>query len=136
MLGVVLRHIGRPRVRSSRLPLTGVLGLGWSTAPGLKLAAEVLAADRLDASGYDLAYRAGVHVSTGRRLPISAIVAFQLDKDFELGAWSVGISVGGDRRAVAMGTVRRIDGASNLNLISVTGVALNRNGLGGGTQQR
>lgn len=126
-LGVVVRHIGRPSVRADRLPVTGVVGLGW-TAPGrrFQLATEILAAERLARSGYDMSYRAGANLSLGRELPFAAIVAFQFDKDFDVRSWSVGLTVGGDRRAVAIGTISRTDGSSDVDLLSLTGVALNR----------
>ncbi len=128
-LGVVLRNIGKPDVRGVELPFTGVVGLGW-TGPGglLTVAGELIAADRFQESGYDLGYRAGAKISLGAQLPVSAALAIQLDDDFDVGMFTLGVSVGLDRRLVAMGSARRLDGTTDLDAISLTGVALNRTG--------
>ena len=126
-LGLVVRNVGQPRVRGVRLPVTGVGAIGWTSSGSvLAITGEALAQNRFSESGYDIHYRAGVRLSIGGSIPIAAMAAVALASDLDVDRWSLGIAVGGDRRAVMVGTV--VPGAEtpNLNLLSLTGLAVNR----------
>jgi len=124
---VVMRDIGQPWVRGVKLPATGVLGLAWSAPEkALQLAGELLAQNRVSGTtGVDMSYRAGARITTPKPIPIAAIAAINLDSDFHMDRFFIGLAVGGNRRVVLGGTF--LSGASSgLDVGSITGVASNR----------
>lgn len=123
---VVVRNIGQPVIRSVKIPVTGVAGLGWSAAKGaVQLAGEVLAQDRVDASGLDVSYRVGARFATPSPIPIAALLAVSLASDVAVDRWFLGLAVGGSRRAIVGGTF--LSGqSSGLDVVSVTALATNR----------
>ena len=125
-LGVVLRNIGQPQIRSDTLPLTGVAGLGWTVFGGaLVLTGETLAQIRPSESGYTMNYRAGAQLSVGRPIPIAGLTAVYLDSDLGVMMWSFGLTVGGRRRGVLVGGVSPNDPSVRLETLSLTGIATN-----------
>ena len=125
-LGVVLRNIGQPQVRSDTLPLTGVASLGWTVLGGaLVLSGETLAQNRPSESGYTMHYRAGAQISVGRAVPISGLTAVHLNEDLGVTLWSFGLTVGRLRRAILVGGVSTNDPSVRLETLSVAGIATN-----------
>ncbi len=125
-LGVVLRNIGQPQIRSDTLPLTGVVGVGWTILGGaLVLTGETLAQNRLSESGYAMNYRAGAQLSVGRAIPITGLTAVHLDSDLGVTMWSFGLSVGRGRRGVLVGGVSTNDPSAHLGTLSLAGIATN-----------
>jgi hypothetical protein len=123
---LVVRNIGQPVIRSVKMPVTGVAGLGWSAAGGgVLVAGEFIVQDRIEVSGVDLSYRAGARFSIRRPIPLAAIVAVDLGSDVDLDRWFLGLAVGGSRRAVLGGTF--LSGQdSGLDIVNVTALAINR----------
>jgi hypothetical protein len=106
------------------LPFTAVLGANLAVVPRVVLAqAEVVAADRPNASGYDLAYRGGLQLGFGRRLPVSAFGSVDFDSDFSAVLWMVGLSIGGNDTATLGFSGRAVENNTRLDRVSVTGVA-------------
>jgi hypothetical protein len=125
-LGVVLRNIGEPQIRSDTLPLTGVASLGWTVLGGaLVLTGETLAQSRLDESGYTMNYRAGAQLSLGRALPIAGLTAVHLNSDLGVAMWFFGLSVGRNRRGVLVAGVSPNDPSVRLETLSLAAVATN-----------
>lgn len=123
-VGLVLRNIGRPTPRSERQPLVGVLGANLSVIPAhAELQFEVLAAERLVTSGYDMSYRGGLRISTAGKLPFSVLGVLDLDSDFGPVAWAVGLVIGGRDSGTALASGPAGSGATRLQRASLTGVA-------------
>jgi len=123
-LGVVLRNIGRPVLRDSVAPLVGVVSLAVHPLPDhLWIAGEVLASERLESSGYEMSYRAGLQASTGGALPFSLISALDLGSDFRVNQLVLGLAVGGQDQGVALGSGGVRSPRDRLERLSVTGVA-------------
>lgn len=124
-LGLVVRNIGRPTPRLEKAPVTGVLGANLAFVPGhAALQLEAAAAERIEASGYDLGYRAGIVLATGGALPFSLLTSLELDGDFELSSWVLGLVVGGKDSGslIASGpTGPGVD--TRLQRLSLTGIA-------------
>jgi len=127
-IGLAVTNIGQPRLRGLALPAVGVGSVTWRALGGvIQISGEMAAANRLESSGYDLAYRGGARLTVPAPLPIAAFTAFDVDGDFDLARWSVGIAVGGDRRAILVGTgLAGIPSRRNLDLFSVSALARNR----------
>ena len=125
-LGLVLRNIGQPQVRTDTLPLTGVMSLGWTVFRGaVVLTGETLAQNRLAGSGYDMHYRAGARLSLGRALPIAGLTAVHLDSRLGVLMWSVGISVGRNGRGVLIAGLTPGGRSARLETVSLMGMATN-----------
>lgn len=123
-LGAVARNIGRPTPRDVPSPLTGVLGANLAVIPRhVFLQAEVVAADRVNAGGYDLLYRGGALFSLGRRLPISAFGSVDLNNGFDAQVWFLGLSFGRQDSAALGFSGLAGSGNTRLDRMSVTGVA-------------
>jgi hypothetical protein len=124
-LGLVVRNIGRPMPRLEKSPVTGVLGANLTFVPQhAALQLEAAAAERLEASGYDLGYRAGIILASGGSLPFSLLTSLELDSDFKLNSWVLGVVIGGKDSGslIASGpTGSGVD--TRLQRLSVTGVA-------------
>lgn len=127
-VAAVLRHIGRPVVRDEKLPLVGVLGLGWIALPRmLELAGEVHFTEDLLGSAWDAMYRAGAHVSTRSDFPIGAVAAVDLGSSLAIDRFSFGVVVGGADRAVLLSSAAVPNGGSTrFDRFSLTGVASRR----------
>ncbi len=123
-LALVARNIGRPTPRYVRLPVTGVFGANLRVVPGhADVQLEVLAAERLEASGYDMAYRGGLILSTGGKLPISFLGTLDVDSDFGLRRWALGLTIGGQDSGTALASGPAGSGATRFQRMSLTGVA-------------
>jgi len=123
---LVVRNVGQPVVRSVKLPLTGLAGLGCSVAGGaVQLAGEVLAQKRVATSGADMSYRVGARFATPTRIPVAALLAVGLGSDVTVDRWFLGLALGGSRRAIVGGTFLSGE-ASGLDAVSVTALATNR----------
>jgi hypothetical protein len=129
-LGAVLLNLGRPRVGSvaafspaaPKSPVTIGLGAGWSILPAiLEIAGEAKVAERVGRSGYDVSYRLGTSLNANTRLPVGAFAAFDLESDFVVDRWALGISVGGPYRAILVSSGA---GSASVNRVSLTGIAL------------
>jgi hypothetical protein len=128
-LGVVLRNIGRPRVRAANTPLVGVGSASLDLKPGMAvLLAEARATERLVTSGWDLSYHAGARLSLGLKLPFTALGLVDLDDGFHASRWTLGISVGGLVQGVVVGSVVP-GGSPDFRQLSLT--ALSRRPIGG-----
>lgn len=126
-VAAVARHLGRPRVRTSQLPLTGLAGLSWVPVPShLQLAAETIVSERLATSGADVRYRAGLRLSTSGRLPLGVITAFDLGSNLGIDRWNVGIVIGGNDKLVLLGSGFEGPDGQRLQTLSATGVASRR----------
>lgn len=129
VLAGVVRHVGRPVVRTIPLPVTGALGASWTPMPThLQLAGEAIATERAGAAttGYDLSYRAGGRLSTRGRIPVGVLTALDLGSNFRIDRWAVGVVLGGSDQVVAVGSVAPLVGRQHLYAASVTGVASRR----------
>lgn len=123
-LGIVVRNIGRPDLRDSRAPLTGAVSLALRAVPRhALLAAEVIAAERFSASGYDVSYRGGMQLSVGGRLPITLITAVDLGARFAVDRWVIGFAVGGPDRVTALASGGFRSPNDRLDRVSLSGVA-------------
>lgn len=128
-VGAVVRHVGRPTVRTIRMPVTGVAGASWTPVPThVQLAGEVLATEKAPGEdGFDVTYRAGGRISTRGRLPMGVIAAFDLGSNLRIDRWTVGIALGGKDQVVAVGSVvPLVGGTQHLRALSVAGVATRR----------
>ncbi|HEX9729253.1 MAG TPA: hypothetical protein VGA37_12175 [Gemmatimonadales bacterium] len=121
-IGTVMRHILRPVVRQTPIPVTGTAGLHWQVGAGLGLDAEATAADRFAGSGFDMSYRAGVQFGGGR-LPALLLANVDLDSDLGIGRFVAGLAVGGADRGVLIGDMVRTAGTTRLSAISLAGIA-------------
>ncbi|KPK09428.1 MAG: hypothetical protein AMS20_00465 [Gemmatimonas sp. SG8_28] len=123
-LGIVLRNIGRPTPRAERQPLVGVLAANLSVIPShADLQVEVLAAERLAGSGYDMSYRGGVRLSTSGKIPLAVLGVLDVDSDFGLVTWAVGLTIGGRDSGTALASGPAGSGRTRLQRASLTGVA-------------
>ena len=125
-VALVVRNLGAPTVRADTLYLTGVAAVSWGILGGaLSLDGEAVAADRAAAAGYDMAYRTGVRLSVGKRVPVAGFANVTLGPRLAPDVWCFGLAVGGDRRGIVVTTLE--PGASTeLESLSLTGLALNR----------
>lgn len=123
-LGIVLRNIGRPTPRAVQQPLTGVFAANLALIPTYAdVQVELLAAERLATSGYDMSYRGGVRFSTGGRLPLGVLGVIDLNSDFDVVTWSVGLTIGGRDSGTALASGPAGSGGTRLQRTSLTGVA-------------
>lgn len=121
-LGAVIRHIGRPVVRTVELPVTLGLGGGWYPIPSvLEIAGETSIAERTGRSGYDVTYRVGANAVARTRVPVGAFAAFELGGDGSLDRWALGMQVGGPYRGVLTASGA---GSATVNRVSLTGLAI------------
>lgn len=126
-VGAVVRHLRRPQVRESQLPVTGVAGISWvAVATHLQLAGEVIVAERLIGSGADVTYRGGLRVSTSGSVPIGAIAALDLGSNARVDRWNVGIAIGGKDQLVLLGSGFKGPGGQRLQTLSASGLASRR----------
>lgn len=121
-LGAVIRHVGRPVVRTVELPLTFALGGGWYPIPSvLEIAGETSFAERSGVSGYDVTYRLGANVvARTSRVPVGAFAAFELGGEGS-DRWALGIQVGGLYRGLLAVSGA---GSASVNRMSLTGLAI------------
>jgi hypothetical protein len=124
-LGLVVRNIGRPTPRLDKAPIMGVLGATVTVVPEhAAVQLETVAAERIGASGVEMGYRGGILLSTGGRFPLSLTTALELDRDFKVSSWVLGIVVGGRDSGTALGSGPTGSGTeTRLDRLSLTGVA-------------
>ena len=123
-LGIVVRNIGRPDLRDSRAPITGAVSLALRAIPQhVLVAGEVLAAERLLDSGYEVSYRAGMQLSTGGRRPFTLITAVDLGRGLAFDRWLVGVAVGGPDRVAALASGGFQSPNDRLDRVSLGGVS-------------
>ena len=123
-LGIVVRNIGRPDLRDSRAPITGAVSLALRAIPQhVLVAGEVLAAERLLESGYEVSYRAGMQLSTGGRRPFTLITAVDLGRGLAFDRWLVGVAVGGPDRVAALASGGFESPNDRLDRVSLSGVS-------------
>lgn len=129
-LAGVVRHIGRPRVRATQLPLVGVAGVAWDAVPAhVQVGGEAHITERplADTTSVGLSYRVGVRVATRGRLPLGLVSAFNLGSNFRIDRWTLGIAVGAADQLIATATaVPLVGGSQHVEALSVTGVASRR----------
>lgn len=125
-VGLGLRHIGRPEVRSTQLPVTAVGGVQLTTSL-IQVSLETQAAERLapGESGFDFAHRAGVQVALMNRLPVMAIGAVDLSSELHIDRLNIGIAIGGVRRVTTIGSAVTRDNAPVFEHFSATFLATN-----------
>jgi hypothetical protein len=124
--GAVIRNIGQPQLRNDILPITGVAGVGWTLLPRLLVVTgEAIAANRLEESGYDMAYRAGAQITFGRTLPVAGMTAVTLDENFGVTTWWLGVSLGALRQGVLVAALAPDDPSMRFESVSVAGIARN-----------
>ncbi len=122
---VVLRNIGQPLIRTEQIPFTGVAGVSWTGLTShVDLMGELVGANRIGRSGYDISYRTGARIQLGRPIPIMALAAIDFASDLGIDRLTIGISIGGNRKVLLAGTVVPTAGAADFNQLSVTGVAV------------
>jgi hypothetical protein len=128
--GAVVRNIGRPALQfaAGEEPIEGVIALSWLVLPSrLLVAAEGHAVERLAESGFDLAYRGGMHLSIGGPLGLGAVAAVDLGGNFLIDAWTVGLAVGGvDRVLGLVSGIPTTGGSAHLERFSLSGIASRR----------
>lgn len=125
-LGAALQHIGKPTVRGVAIPLTTVGGAHWSTLGG-RLAilgqSQITDLSGDGDSGLDVTYRGGVQLAIGSQVPIVLLTALDLGTNVRIDRWHVGVRVGGSRQATAVGTLVSRNETTQLERLSLTGVA-------------
>jgi hypothetical protein len=127
-LGAALQHIGKPIVRDVAIPLTTVAGAQWSTLNGrLAVLGQAHIADlpgELD-SGLDVTYRGGVQLAIGSQVPVVLFTALDLGTNVGIDRWHVGVRVGSNRQATAVGTLVSRNETPQLERLSLSAVASN-----------
>jgi hypothetical protein len=128
--GVVVRNIGRPTLQfqAAQEPIEGVVALGWLAIPSrLRVAAEGHAAERIQETGVDLSYRAGMHLNIGGPVRLGVVTALDLGSNMKIDAWTVGLAVGGPDRVLGLVTgIPTSGGSAHLGRFSLSGVASRR----------
>ena len=127
-LAAVVRDIGKPILRDSTVHPRGlVAATGYLLQGQATLSGEVIATERPALqTGYDVRYRAGGSLKSGGRLPVGAIVSFDLANNLKVDRWSVGLSIGGADQFIGTTSVLAGGGSSALERLAVTGVATRR----------
>jgi hypothetical protein len=124
-IGLVVRDIGRPIVRTTKQPVSATGGVALRLAGGrLGLQADAIGTERMVTSGYDVRYRAGALVLLPARAPISIVTAFDLANNLHVNRWSLGFGIGFRAQILAVGSALPETGSSvQLQSFNVTGVA-------------
>lgn len=126
-LGGVVRNLGRPVTRLAPDPLEGVLGIAWSPLPRqLALSGDIVIREH-DAVGQGggLAFQGGLYLSTGGRVPITLLGAVAGDDTPALRRFVVGLALGGEDRALAVGSwTDRSSGDWGIGRLSLAGLAV------------
>jgi hypothetical protein len=122
-IALAAENIGQPTVRDSALRFAGVLAAGWSPLGDMaQLAVEARTTDVAPGS-WLMAYRAGLRVGTSGRIPFAAYGVLDLDDDLSVLRLVAGLSVGGNYQGVLMGSGARRAGSTQIETVSLTGVA-------------
>jgi hypothetical protein len=122
----VVRDLGHPILHGVRQPVVGVAGATWSLGHAAAISAEVLAAERLAASGYDVSYRAGIMVRTPEPWPLALHALADVGSDGTVHGWAVAVILGGlDRVGVVAGATPS-NGLEAPQQFSAVGVATRR----------
>jgi hypothetical protein len=127
-VGAVVQNIGRPTVNGVEQPVTGVGGFSWRLAGGrLGIQGDAFLSERLQQSGLDRRYRAGADLILPGRQSLAFLTAVDLENNLHVSRWSVGLSIGFQAQAVAVGTALPNQGTSaRLQAFSLAGVARGR----------
>ncbi len=123
-LGLAVRHVGRPTVRGTDLPVTTV-GAAQMTLSVIQLIWETAAAERLepDESGFNVTHRAGVRLALWKQLPVMLIGAVDLGSNVRIDGLNLGFSIGGARQLTSIGSAVPRDNAPVFEHFSATFVA-------------
>ena len=116
---LVVANIGQPVVRGLQQRMTYIPGLTWSPVGGLGFSTDVrITPDSVASYAFGLSWRSG---SAGK-WPVEVITRLDTDGDLRRGAFVFGLSLGGQDRFGAIGTmpgdVSRVDGVSLYGLAS------------------
>ena len=123
-LGLVVRNVGRPVVRSVKLPITWVGAIGWAAPSGvIKANAEGTIAERVLRDGYDVTYRVGLELATPGRTPIGAILVLDLGSNLKADRVNFGLIVGAKDQGVALASLIKRAGTAELERISLSGIS-------------
>lgn len=127
-VGATLRHIGRPAVRDSLLPISIAGGASWTVLGGkVVTTGEVRAAERRvpDESGFEMGYRGGGQLTLGRQFPVTILATVDLGSNGKVDRFNLGIGLGALYRLVGVATTVSREGSPELGSVSLTGVASN-----------
>ncbi len=123
-LALVVQHLLTPEVRDSTLPLTGTVGLAWRPIRGVALTAQGSGTELNQPEGFTGRYGAGLSIQhTPRRggIGLGVVAALYLDDRLRSTQGAIGISIGGQDRAVAVGS-GPVRGGTELRGLSLTGL--------------
>ncbi len=123
-LGLAVRHVGRPTVLGTDLPVTAV-GATQMTLSIIQLSWETAAAERLepDDSGFDFTHRAGARLALWKRLPVMVIGTVDLGSNMRIDRLNLGFSIGGARQVTSIGSAVSRNNAPAFEHFSATFVA-------------
>jgi hypothetical protein len=122
-VAAVIRDIGKPVLRDSVIGMKGVAGFSLAFLDGLAALSGDAQATERNTSGYDMTYRAALSLQAPGRAPMGGLVALDLGSNMKIDRWSIGLSIGGDDRGVALATMLPTAGSTRLQTVSLTGVA-------------
>ncbi|MBI4420966.1 MAG: hypothetical protein HY560_09085 [Gemmatimonadetes bacterium] len=125
-LGGVVRNIGHPMTAdSTNIPVAVVAGAQWRPARGrLRLSAETIGTDRLAATGFDMAYRAGAQLTFPGSRPVAALAAFDFSSGGRVSRWSVGLVIGQNYHTELVGSSAPASGGNpRIDTVSLAAVA-------------
>lgn len=123
-MGLAVRHVGRPTVRGTDLPVT-TIGAAQMTLSIMQLTWETAAVERLepDESGFDFTHRAGVRLALFKQLPVMLIGAADLASNVRIDRLNLGFSIGGTRQVTSIGSAVQRNDAPVFEHFSATLVA-------------
>ncbi|HET7040041.1 MAG TPA: hypothetical protein VFH97_09135 [Gemmatimonadales bacterium] len=125
-IALATENIGQPTVRDSALRFTAVGGAAWAPLGDLaRFNLEARATDVVTGS-WHMAYRAGLRVGASGRIPFAAYGVLDLDDDLSVVRLVAGLSVGGYYQGVLMGSGAKRAGTTEIETISLTGLASHR----------
>lgn len=126
-LAATLRHISRPVVRRSELPITALVGASWRPVPGVvSLECEAAADDSGPGGLSDLRYRGNLRLSTrAARRRVHVVSGIEIAGG-RLDRWVVGVALGTTDWLGLLGGASRPTGLGHLDRVSLTGVASRR----------
>jgi hypothetical protein len=127
VLALGAEHIGQPTLRDSSLRFGGTAAVSWTGLGGaLGLDVEARGSDQEVEDGVLMAYRAGLRLHLGSRLPIGLGAVIQLDDGFEATQLLVGLAIGRDYQAILVGGSVRPAGDTRVTGVSLAAQASRR----------